>query len=174
MPGFFQSIRNHPLISRVRRNHGLEHATLHTLARRFPRQPMGGYTYPGGFWLVANLPTEAVREAVEEALGRMQAGERSLAVHPFCGTNFVTTGTLAGLAGAAAMLGAGPRKRDKLDRLPLAAALATLALIVAQPLAMTIQAHVTTSGEPGALQVKRITRLQPGGRFTIHHIETQG
>ncbi len=173
MPGVFHSILNHPLISRIRRNHGLEHATLHTLARRFPRQPMGGYSDPGGFWLVGKVPTEAVQQAVAEALARLKAGERNLAVHPNCGTNFVTTGALTGLAGAAAMLGVGPRKRDKLERLPLVAALATLALMLSQPLAMTIQARITTCGEPGLLEVKRISRMQPG-RLTIHRIETRG
>jgi hypothetical protein len=134
---------------------------------------MGGYSDPGGFWLIGNLSTEAVQAAVEEALGRMQAGERNLAVHPNCGTNFATAGALAGMAGAAAMLGAGKRTRDKLERLPLAAALATLALMIAQPLALTIQARITTSGEPGAMEVKRIRRMQPG-RLTIHRIETRG
>lgn len=164
---------NVPLLSRIRRNHGLEHATLHVLARRYPRQSLGGYSSPGGFWIVGNLPTEAVQAAVNEALERLRAGERHLAVHPFCGTNFATTGALAGLAGAGAMLGVGRRLRDKLERLPVAMALATLALIIAQPLALTIQARLTTSGEPGNLEVIRITRQQQGN-LVIHRVETRG
>ena len=115
-----QTILDLPMLSRIRRNHGLEHATLHLLARRFPRKPMGGYSDPGGFWIVGSVPTEALQEAIEEALTRMRAGEHNLAIHPNCGTNFITAGTLAGLSGALAMVGVGRRWQDKLERLPLA------------------------------------------------------
>jgi hypothetical protein len=103
----------------------------------------------------------------------MKAGEKSLALHPNCGTNFATAGTMAGLAGAAAMFGVGPRKRDKLDRLALAATLATLALIVAQPAGIFMQRYLTTSGEPGSLEVVEITSTQRG-RLKAHRIITKG
>ena len=97
------------ILSRIQRNHGLEHATLHLLAQRFPRQFMAGYSGPFGIWIIADVPTETLRDVVEEALSRMKAGEHSLAIHPNCGTNFLTTGILAGTAGALAMLGVGKR-----------------------------------------------------------------
>ena len=40
--------------------------------------------------------------AVDEALRRMQAGERELAVHPGCGTNIVASGLLAGVCSRSA------------------------------------------------------------------------
>jgi hypothetical protein len=162
-----------PLISRIRRNHGLEHATLTTLARRFPNQPMAGYSDLGGFWIIGNLDTEALADAVTEALERLRKGERSLAVHPSCGTNYATAGVLAGTAGALAMLGSGKRLRNKLERLPLAAALATLAIIIAQPLAMIIQSRVTTCGEPGRLALTQIMR-QEQGKLILHRVHTKG
>ena len=168
-----QSVLEVPLISRLRRNHGLEHATLHVLAQRFPRQPMAGYSDPGGFWIVGSVSTEALRSSVDEALARLQAGEAGLAVHPNCGTNFVTSGVLAGGAAALVMFNAGRRLRDKLERLPLAASLATLALIAAQPLGLLLQARVTTSGFPGALQVAQIIPPRPGGA-PVHRVLTRG
>ena len=33
--GIYQSLTSTPWLSRIRRNHGLEHATLHVLAKRF-------------------------------------------------------------------------------------------------------------------------------------------
>ena len=87
-----------PVVSRVRRNHGLEHATLHVLSRRHPGQPLSGHSDTGGFWLVGNLPTEEVYSAAQEALVRLNAGERSLAVHQNCGTNYVISGSMAALA----------------------------------------------------------------------------
>ena len=45
--------------------------------------------------LLGDVPTEQVESAVREALQRLKAGERGLAVHPNCGTNLATTGLLA-------------------------------------------------------------------------------
>jgi hypothetical protein len=71
------------------------------------------------------------------------------------------------------MLGAGQRRRDKLERLPLAAALATLALVASLPLGLRLQQQVTTSGEPGALAIVSIQTARRGG-LTIHTVRTEG
>ena len=168
-----ESVLNSPVISRVRRNHGLEHATLHVLAQRFPGVPIAGHSTASGFRLLGELSTEAVQSAVEEALRRMQAGEAKLAIHPNCGTNFVTAGIFSGLAGAAAMFRVGSRPRDKLERLPVAIVMATLALFVAYPLGLKLQEKVTTSGAPGTLQVEKIIKTRRGA-LTVHQILTQG
>jgi len=168
MPNFLDL----PILSRIRRNHGLEHATLTTLARRYPRQPMAGYSDLNGFWIVGNLETEAVAEAAIEALDRLHKGERGLAIHPNCGTNFAVAGTLAGVASATAMLGSKSR-RSMLERLPLAAVLATLAIIAAQPLAIKVQSRITTSGEPGGLHITDVLR-QEQGKVVLHRVHTKG
>lgn len=159
-------------VGQIRRNHGLEHATLHVLAQRHPRLAAAGHSDVGGFWILANISTEEIRTAVEEALGRLRSGESQLAIHPNCGTNIVTAGTLAGLAGALAMFGVGSRSRDKLERLPLAISLATLALIASQPVGMHLQARVTTSGDPASLQVLEIRTAQRG-RVQAHRVITR-
>lgn len=161
-----------PFFSRVRRNHGLEHATLHILAERHPGQPMAGHSDFAGFWIVGDLEIDDLQSAVEEALSRLNSGEGKLAIHENCGTNFATAGVLAGSAAFVAMSGAGKRFRDKLERLPLAMTLATVALILAQPLGLAVQENVTTSGRPGALRVVKIT-AQPG-RIKAHRIVTAG
>jgi hypothetical protein len=162
-----------PIISHIRRNHGLEHATLHTLANYLPNSMLMGHSDIGGFWIIGDVPPEMLHTAVEEAIVRLRAGERQLAIHPNCGTNYATAGALAGLAGAAAMLGSGKRLQDKLARLPFAAALATMALILSQPLGLLLQARVTTSGDPGSLEVTAITHRKQG-RMTIHRVQTRG
>ena len=168
-----QGILESPMISRVRRNHGLEHATLQMLSRQFPHLAMAGYSYPGGFWLVGNVPTETIQLAVEEALGRLRNGEHELAVHPGCGTNYLTTGVLAGLAGGLGMVGVGKRRRDRLERLPLVFALATLGVIISQPLGRALQERVTTDGHPGRLHVIEIMRFEQG-RMVLHRVRTRG
>jgi hypothetical protein len=172
-PFTYQGMLDHPMISRIRRNHGLEHATLQMLSKQFPNQAMAGYSYTGGFWLVGNVPTETIQLAVEEALQRLRNGEHDLAVHPGCGTNYLTSGVLAGLAGGLAMLGAGRRLRDRLERLPLAFALATMGVILSQPLGRILQERVTTDGRPGELHVIEIMRYEQG-RMVLHRVRTRG
>jgi hypothetical protein len=162
-----------PMISHIRRNHGLEHATLHMLAIKLPNAMLVGHSDIDGFWIIGDVPSEVLHAAVQEAIARLRSGERQLAVHPNCGTNYVTAGALAGLAGAAAMLGTGKRWQDKLARLPFAATLATIALIISQPLGLLLQGRVTTSGDPGSLEVISITHRSQG-RTTIHRIQTRG
>jgi hypothetical protein len=122
---------------------------------------------------LGEVETADLRDAIDEALRRMRAGEQNLAVHPNCGTNFVSAGTIAGLAGAFAMLGSGRRFRDNLVRFPLAAAFASEGLIVAQPLGLKIQEIITTSGVPGDLEVVDVIPSRKG-RITAHRVITRG
>lgn len=168
-----QSVLNHPIILQMRRNHGLEHATLHVLSQRHPGQSFSGYSDPRGFWLMGEVSSEEVSSAVEEALQRLRSGESQLAVHPYCGTNFVASGILASLAASIALFGVGKRWRDRLERLPLAASLAVLALILAQPLGMALQEQITTLGDPGSLQVAQIVPKRRGG-VLLHRVFTRG
>lgn len=168
-----QSVLNYPPVSRVRRNHGLEHATLHILSQRNPKRPLAGHSDTRGFWVLGDVTTAEVREAVAEAMRRMNAGERELAIHPNCGTNFVTSGILAGLAAFAALFGAGRSFRNRLERLPMAAVLATLALVASQPLGLLLQERVTTSGQLDSLRVVGITPSKRG-RMSAHRVLTEG
>jgi hypothetical protein len=47
--------RDIPVISRVQRNHGLEHATLHILSQRYPKQSLSGHSDTGGFWIIGDV-----------------------------------------------------------------------------------------------------------------------
>ena len=171
--GILQSVLSVFPISRIRRNHGLEHATLHLLSKRYPKINLAGHSDVGGFWILGDVETEDVRETVDEALLRMNSGEEDLAVHPNCGTNFVTAGTFAGIAASVAMLGVGKTLRDKVERVPLAASLATLALMFAQPMGLIIQERITTSGVPAGLRVVDIVPSQKG-RIRAHRVVTEG
>jgi hypothetical protein len=168
-----QTLVNVPLLSRLRRNHGLEHASLHVLTHKYPNTKLAGHSDGRGFWLLGDVSIEDVRDAVDEALRRMRSGEGSLAIHQNCGTNFVTAGMLAGLAAGLSMLGVGQRTRDKVERLPLAMSLATLALIFAQPLGFLVQEQLTTCGEPGNLQVTEIIATRRS-RINAFRIMTRG
>jgi hypothetical protein len=72
----------------------------------------------------------------------LRRGESHLAVHPRCGTNVVTAGSLIGLIAFLAMLPGDSRSRRA--RLPLVILLSTLGLMLAQPLGLRVQEHITT------------------------------
>ncbi len=134
---------------------------------------MAGHSDVRGFWILGDVPLEAVSEGAEEALQRMRAGEQKLAVHEHCGTNFVTAGVLAGLAAGGSMFGVGRSFRDKVERLPLAIIMATMALILSQPLGFLFQERVTTSGQPGDLEVVEIMATKRG-RLNAYRVITRG
>jgi hypothetical protein len=161
-----------PAVDRTRRNHGLEHATITLLSQRLRGVSLVGRSTPNGFHLYGNVATAAVQEAAHDALRRMKAGEAGLAVHPNCGTNFVTAGIFAGLAAYLGFLGANSAVARR-DRLPLVALLATGALILAQPFGLEIQRQITTSGDMRDMQITRIDRRERG-RMVHHFVATTG
>lgn len=165
----FQTILH--LISRTRRNHGLEHATLNLLAKRKPGGRFAGHSDPAGFWIVGEIPTEELAEVTLEALSQLRGGKRELAYHQNCGTNYLVSGAAAGLAGAAGMIGTDRKNQSRWERIPLVIALATLALILTQPLGPLVQKKWTTSGRPGSLEIKLITIQQWNGA-TAHRVQT--
>ena len=158
-------------ISMVRRNHGLEHATLNLLAAEFPHVSFAGHSDDKGFWIIGEVSTDKLLEMVQQALKRMNAGEKKLAVHANCGTNYVTAGVIAGSFAWLATLGTANNFKKKLDRWPLLVMIVTGSLIAAQPLGQKVQAKVSTSGEPGNLKVKQIVRYERQGP-TLHQILT--
>jgi len=167
------SILDYYPISRTRRNHGLEHATMQVLNQKFPQVSLGGMSSPRGFTIVGDVTSEDVAEAAIEALKRLRAGEAELAQHPNCGTNFAIPGAFAGLAAWVGTLGSGRSFKQKLERLPLVMVLATTALVLTYPLGPMIQKRFTTSGDPQGLELERVeTTIRAGVR--LHHVTTRG
>lgn len=161
-----------PAVSRIRRNHGLEHATLNILSKKLPHTNMAGYSDISGFWVLGDVPTDMLQAAAKEALRRMKNGESDLAIHPNCGTNFVASGIVAGLTAWLALLGT-RRLRERVERLPMVISLVTLALVASQPLGLFLQARLTTSGMPGNLEVIQIIPSRRSGMLA-HRVLTQG
>jgi hypothetical protein len=101
----------------------------------------------------------------------LRAGEAHLAIHPNCGTNFLTGAVLAGAASYLSLLGGRSTDwRNRLERLPFAILATVFALIVAQPLGAAAQRHLTTSSQIGKLEVIEVRRS--GAR--VHRVLTQG
>jgi hypothetical protein len=160
------------ILSRVRRNHGLEHATLNILAASHPGTSFAGHSDASGFWILGIINTEELGGAVTLALEKLSAGQENLAIHKNCGTNLLVSGFSAGLAGAAGLIGVGDRTRDKIERIPVITALSVLALMLSKPMGPIVQKLITTSGQPGSLRITSIKKNQLNG-VPAHRISTQ-
>lgn len=155
------------IILSLRQNHALEHAAISTLIKRVGvNVRMVGFAAHDGFYLYGNVPTEAVRDSATEALERLQQGERDLAVSPFCGTNLVVAGIMAGIASLIVLGGSDRRRR----LLPVIIA-ATCAIVASRPVGRAVQRYITTSSNLSGVRIKRITRRGVGTRI-LHKIET--
>lgn len=186
-------------ISRTRRNHGLEHATIHVLTDKYRQFSAQGNSDPGGFSLnvYGDISEEQVAAAVREAYQRMKGGEHSLAIHPNCGTALLTTATMATLSAQLVFTleqrrqGEGSKRWSVLfNALPSAILMVVLAIIVSRPLGLKLQSRFTTEGDLGDLEIVDIRQVSPsivtrifhyllaGGQATYrprsYRIETQG
>jgi hypothetical protein len=166
-----------PYIRKTRRNHGLEHATIHLLSARVPHLQMAGRSNAVGFVLLGEAPTVQIERAAADALRRMRAGEHDLAVHPNCGTNLVTTALLVSIA---ALIGVGAAgRRGVLDRLSAVFTLAIGVLLFSPSIGMALQRHITTEGDPGDLTITGVTRREvrlfwSDAPLVVHHVHTTG
>lgn len=175
MAVFARPVLHLPFIQKTRRNHGLEHATIHLLARRVKGLTMAGRSSSTGFILLGEAPTAQVEAAAQDALNRMKKGEHGLAIHPNCGTNLVTTGVLTTLV-ATVVTRFGSRRLNP-DRLGGLMSMMMLAVLVSQPLGLALQKHFTTDGDPGDLEIVSVTRSEVRLPFvaplTIHTVVTR-
>ena len=160
-----------PFVLETRRNHALEHATLHVLAAKHPAAPMAGHSNPTGFFILGNFSTDEVQSAVPQALTRLRAGERELAIHAGCGTNLATSALMAGTFAWFVMRGA-RSTFGRILRLPFAIASALIGFGLSQPLGPVIQSKITTDADMGDLQVMEV-RPTLRGRVTAHRVFTQ-
>ncbi|HLO34318.1 MAG TPA: DUF6391 domain-containing protein [Anaerolineales bacterium] len=161
-------ILNLPTYLATRRNHALEHATLKILARKYDDKNLAGHSNPTGFFLFGDIAMDDLRQAIQEAMTRLHAGESELAIHPGCGTNLATSMVLP-----AAFLWVplqGTRStRWRFLLLPVALMFAVFGYLLSKPLGPWLQRNITTEAELGNLQVMQIVPVRKG----VHRITTR-
>lgn len=163
-------LENVPLVAATRRNHGIEHATVYMLSRRQPDRRLVARSNHRGFLVLGDTTDSELTDAVNEALRRLHAGDTNLVIHPNCGTNFVTSGVLAGVAAWMASR-LGDQQRPWWEQFPLVTVAATLALFAAQPLGRALQAHITTSAQVAGIHLASVTRRRNLGPVMVHFVE---
>jgi len=157
-----------PPILATRRNHAVEHATLKVLARKYNDKNLAGHSNPTGFFLFGDLATNDIRNAINEAMTRLRAGESELAIHPGCGTNLATSMLLP--ATLAWVPFQGTRSlRWRLLLIPFALTFAILGFFLSKPLGPWLQRNITTEARLGDLQLVEIIPVRKG----VHRIITR-
>jgi hypothetical protein len=139
------------ILSRLRQNHALEHATIAILQQRNPRVRIIARSTSRGFRLYGTMQPEEVRPAVEEAMRRLRRGEKSLAITQRCGTT-VAVGVLFGtLALWLSEFLQSPR-----HKLALGVATSVAIAVSSQPVGLLAQRYVTTRAELDGLRVEGV------------------
>ena len=156
------------LVKRTRRNHALEHATVELLLEDGLRPPVGGYSFPSGFFIFGRVGTEQLSARAIEAQSLLDEGQARLAISPYCGTNLAASVLLAGVLINAIL---GPKRRRSYRRLPLAIVAGIGAAIVGRPIGMALQKY-TTLAALDALEITGVHRLGSIGGFSIHKVST--
>jgi hypothetical protein len=126
---------------------------------------LAGYSTSGGFWLLGPVPGSEVKEAAQQALGRLSAGESRLAISPTCGTNLAVAALLA--AGAMRVFGA--RRKKKRPSWQVNAAVALGAWAVSRPLGEALQRKLTTLSDVKGVRVRNVRTIN-FGRFRLHRV----
>ncbi len=128
----------------LRRNHALEHATIVVMMEREPGRRFNGFSDDDGFFVQGVRSTDEVDSAAREALRRMRAGEKRLAIHRNCGTTIVAANMLAAVFFLVA-LGVGLYLGWPLYLLILGGV--ALSLLLRVPLSLLLQRFVTTDSD---------------------------
>jgi len=157
-----------PLLLETRRNHALEHATIHLLSRLFPGQRMAGHSNPTGFYLLGNMQTQDIWIAATEAHTRLNSGESQLAIHPGCGTNLAASALLAGTFAWLPLRGT-KSTFWRLLLIPIALLFALAGYHLSRPLGPWLQKYITTEAKLGSLQIIDIIPVRKG----VHRVITK-
>lgn len=151
---------------RIRQNHALEHATITILSGMVPNLSISARSSSRGFIIFGDVDLAVLRQALDEALRRLQAGEAELAIHPNCGTNLVIGVSLMALG---TMLGMASSQRR--TRIASTAASSLAGLMAARPVGEFVQKHVTTLPDLEGVRVTDISRRKLLG-FTVIDVRT--
>lgn len=143
----------------VRRNHGLEHATVAVMFGRQGPQRLAGRASGNGFFILGKVDADVLESCAEEALARIQRGESNLVVSPMCGTNLVVTGGICALATMVSLTLS--REKKPQERLGDAISASTMGAIAAQPLGRLVQEHITTMADHADTRLVKVRQFTP-------------
>ena len=143
------------VISHIRKNHAMEHATIHLLTEARPGVSFSGYSFIKGFWILGNAELQDVQKAAEMAYARLNNGEKNLAIHPNCGTNIAMIGLCTAAAAMLTTLG-GDDDESPLSRFSAFTTAGMIGAMAGKPLGPKVQKKFTTDADVHDLTIVSI------------------
>ncbi len=142
-------------IAHIRKNHAMEHATIHLLTESRPGVSFAGYSFIKGYWILGNAELQDIQKAAEMALARLNNGEKKLAIHPNCGTNLAMIGLCTA---AAAMITTMDTKDDDsvFSRFSAFTTAGLIGAMAGKPLGPKVQKRFTTDANVNDLSIVSI------------------
>jgi hypothetical protein len=137
----------------LRRNHALEHATLNVLEERYGAVGLVGHAVSDGFRIVGQVDPLQLLEASNEALRRLQRGERRLAIYGRCGPSYLAAQVLVGGGSLVLLL------TQRLTPLQIPLIVAT-AMLLAGALSRLIQRFATTATDVQGMRIDGLGLVQ--------------
>lgn len=153
------------LLERLQRNHAIEHASLHMLARHTGPVRAVACSDWGGFTIYGDIDTETLANVTVKALQALKEGHAELAIHPHCGSNFSISLLLGTLATA---LWLAMWHRGRWTRL-LALGLIGGIVGMSKPLSYAVQGRLLTNPDVRHARIRSIQRY-PWQGGTVHRI----
>ena len=142
----------------LRRNHALEHATIAVMMEKEPGRKFNGFSTDDGFFVQGVRSIGEVDSAAREALRRLKAGEKKLAVHRNCGTTIVAANLLAAVFFLGALV-LGLYLGWDVYLLILGGIV--LSLLLRVPLSLFLQRFVTTNADLSNAEVGWVEPVRP-------------
>lgn len=93
-PGELYRIAKNPVL---RKNHGLEHATINVLEEHYGYKQLAGYADENGFYVIGAKDLTEVELAAREGQERLKSGEKDLTIHDRCGTTLTAANLLSAI-----------------------------------------------------------------------------
>lgn len=143
------------MLSHIRKNHAMEHATIHILTKSMPGVSFAGYSLIKGYWIYGKAELQDIQKAAEMAHARLKNGERHLAVHPNCGTNIAMTGLCTAAASMLALAAEGDDDSD-FNRFSALTSAGLVGALLGRPLGPYMQKHITTDADVKNLSIVSI------------------
>ena len=78
------------MVIQIRKNHALEHASIHVLETKYQKKCLSGYSIYNGFFLMGNLTIQEAKDAADLALASSMA--KTPGNPSRIGTNLAVTG----------------------------------------------------------------------------------
>ena len=158
-------------LRRIRRNHAIEHAAMHMLARTSGSVPLAARSDWRGLTFYGDVDTATLKSAIDAGLHALNTGQRDLAVHPRCGS-MVSVSVLLGTL-VAWLVQSGLRRGRLADPRTADSGWHRERTLVARPFGETLQAQVLTDARIGRARLLSIRRSMCGPlvmhRVTIGH-----